>query len=133
MPRQYKPVKGQRFFTSDMRYDAINWNDLNQVIQKFKEQLEGWYIKPIELLLKDRHHGFTVVALTCILIDTLAQYANGLEESSGAAFQKFLTSVDGVFGTSLPMAIDFTHRNKPKKITKVRRSDLERLQVWNSA
>jgi hypothetical protein len=84
MPREYKPVKNLRFFTHDTGYDAVDWNDENASIQKFKEQLEGWYIQPIEsLIAESRHFGFTVIAMTCILIDTLAQYYEGAERSRG--------------------------------------------------
>lgn len=79
--------------TSDTRYNQVNWNDENAAINKFKEQLEEWYIEPIESLLKDsRHYGFAVVALTCILIDTLAQYYEGKELSREQFFKEFLRS-----------------------------------------
>jgi hypothetical protein len=56
MPLQYKPIKDKRFFTPDTRYNEVAWNDESTAIKKFKEQLEGWYIEPIESLIADSRH-----------------------------------------------------------------------------
>jgi hypothetical protein len=107
MPQRYRPLKDKRFFTHDTRYDEVDWNDENAAIKKFKAQLEGWYIDPIEsLIAASRHYGFTVIALTCVLIDTLAQYYFGEEKSSQKAFKDFLKDhVGGPFDDKLPTPV----------------------------
>jgi hypothetical protein len=88
----YKPVKTKRFFTPDTRYSDIDWNNESVVVDKFQEQLSGWYINPIKALITaSAHFGFPVIALTCTLVDTLSQYYFGSERSSQRVFKDFLT------------------------------------------
>jgi hypothetical protein len=117
MPQQYQPVKDQRFFKPDTKYDEINWNDESTVIQQFKEQLEGWYIEPIECLINaSPHYGFTVIALTCVLIDTLAQYFAGAEESSENRFKDFFKHYLPDFGKTFPTAIEYSYKGQSRPV-----------------
>ena len=118
MPAQYRPVRGKRHFTANTYYSDIDWNDESAAIQKFKEQLEGWYIRPIEsLIATSPHYGFTVIALTCVLIDTLSQYYFGKESSSQTLFKNFLTDHFPHFGNKFPTPIlDNSNPKKPQPV-----------------
>jgi len=117
MPQQYRPVKDQRFFTPETRYNEVDWNNEGTAIKKFKEQLEGWYIGPIESLIKaSPHYGFTVIALTCVLIDTLAQYVAGAEESSEGEFKEFLKRHFPEFRKTFPTRIDYWFKGKERPV-----------------
>ena len=106
MPLQYKPVKNKRFFTADTHYSDVDWNDETTAIGKFKEQLEDWFSDPIRSLISESpHFGFTIVALTCVLIDTLSQYYYGKETSSRTAFKDFLKEWFPDFGDNFPTSI----------------------------
>jgi hypothetical protein len=85
-PPRYKPVKDERFFNRVHRYCEIDWNDKVAVFKEFKLKLEDWYINPIKLLTRTEHAGFTAVALSCVLVDTLAQYSDGILSSKRSSF-----------------------------------------------
>ena len=115
MPQQYRPFKDLRYFTHNTRYNEVDWTDESTAIKKFKEQLEGWYIGPIESLIKaSRHYGFAVIALTCVLIDTLAQYAAGAEESSETDFKEFLKGSFPEFGKTFATPIEYWFKGKKR-------------------
>lgn len=107
----YEPVQTERFFEKARRYAEINWSYLPGVVDAFDRRLRGWYIDPIEVLLErgiydnddvrrvvrslanrdeGGHYSFAVMALTCLLIDTLSQYVRGVLESTGADFKAFV-------------------------------------------
>ncbi len=91
MASRYKPVKASRHFTRRIRYDQIDWNDRAEVVRRFEQQLRWWYVKPLERLCRQSgHNGFAVVALGCVLLDTLSQYHAGSTQSSGGTFRNFI-------------------------------------------
>lgn len=92
MPTRYKPVKAERFFNKNCRYDAIKWNDEKEVIREFKQQLTDWYIEPSLTLEAKESAEFALLALTCMLIDTLAQYEAGAAASSQTCFKNWLVN-----------------------------------------
>ena len=98
-------------------YSEVDWNNESTAIKKFKEQLEGWYIAPIESLIKTSpDYGFAVIALTCVLIDTLAQYVAGAEESSEGEFKAFLEGNFPEWGRTFPTRIDYWFKGKERHV-----------------
>ena len=92
LPVRYKPVKAARLFTRTVSYDAINWNDWNEVSRRFQQQLRWWYVTPIRHLRnRAPHSAFVQTALCCVLIDTLSQYDAGTN-SSGSTFKSYVRS-----------------------------------------
>ena len=82
-------------------------DDLNKdwefAIDILKKRIENRYIEPIDLLLanekrlqpKNRKYGFTILAIDCLLIETLQAFIKGwknTKKKSQSAFKKFLTS-----------------------------------------
>lgn len=84
----YQPVRPNRVLNHRSRYEPCgwDWNDEAAAIEGFKLQLEDFYILPVERLLNHDDGLFMAVVLSCILIDTLAQYENQLRHSTQAAF-----------------------------------------------
>lgn len=89
IPR-YKPVRDQRFFNRLHKYSQIDWNNEAKVIGEFKIKLEDWYVKPAKALTHIPDTGFTVLALTCMLIDTLSQFEAGAQQSGRSIFMQWV-------------------------------------------
>ena len=73
---------------------ALNLNDDNspdwdRAIEIFSTRIEGRYIKPADMLVAaeaeqaaiDRNFGFTVLAIDCLLIETLQAFREGLVDT----------------------------------------------------
>jgi hypothetical protein len=106
MAVRYKPIKQARLFTKKTRYDQIDWNSWPDVIKRFEQQLRWWYVTPITQLRKrSAHNGFAVVALACVLLDAISQYAAGIEQSDGRAFKDFVRTRLPSHGGKLPVPI----------------------------
>ena len=64
----------------------------------FNDRLEGRFLKPIRLIECDQHisnfSGFSILALDCLIIETLRQFYDGTDESKnvGNSFINFLTN-----------------------------------------
>src|SRR5438105_3622126 len=106
MPSRYKPTKSQRFFTRKQKYDAIDWNDWREVVARWRQQMRWWYVSPLRnLRRRSVHNGFPVVALGCVLLDALSQYAEGMEHSDGGAFTAFVRAKVPTANIRLPVPI----------------------------
>ena len=100
----YIPVQNARAFRREKGYDMVDWSNFREVLNDFHGRMDDWYIIPAKELGKNGHFVFPVMAMDCLLIDTLSQYyygsdpsptekANGQKgslESSGAKFKDFL-------------------------------------------
>ena len=84
----FVPVANKRLFHRNAHYSDINRKDLSDVIDAFRARIVNWYIRPAQKLrASSGHYSFNVVALTCMLVDTLAQYRYDLPQSNGPRFQ----------------------------------------------
>ncbi|MCL4785389.1 MAG: hypothetical protein KJ070_01145 [Verrucomicrobia bacterium] len=97
---------GTRVLNRSQRYGNINWNNVASGATGFKLQLEHFYFAPTERLLEDDDGLFMAVALTCILIDTLAQYEDGAEHSTKGVFMSWLREWVPGARERLPVAIE---------------------------
>lgn len=86
----FKPVMDRRVVCRGRRYSDVDWKDETQAIHALKAQLENWYVEPTSKLVEHPYAGFTVLALSCVLIDTLAQYESGSPSSKSALFKSWL-------------------------------------------
>jgi len=104
----YTPIQNARAFRRGKRYDEVNWNNFREVINEFHGRIDDWYIKPTKALINHDEGGhwvFPIMAINCLLIDTLSQYYYGKDLSpteqknpkscdppnaSGARFKDFL-------------------------------------------
>ncbi|WP_268035615.1 hypothetical protein [Algoriphagus sp. PAP.12] len=78
--------------------------DWKVAIKIFQTRIELRYLEPIRLLIahekdlpaRDQNYGFTIMAIICLLIETLYSFRKGITDNSGrgkakAAFVSFLT------------------------------------------
>jgi hypothetical protein len=61
-------------------------NDWVELVKIFSDRLEGRYLEPIKLILEgdskiSEFSGFSILTLDCILIETLNQFYNGINET----------------------------------------------------
>lgn len=105
----YKPEQSARAFRRMTRYDQINWNDFTSVIDAFHGRIDDWYILPTKELLNHKdggHYAFAVMALNCLLIDTMSQFYYGLLTSSGRKFKDFVRDRIPKVAGNLPTQIN---------------------------
>src|SRR5207249_3015432 len=80
-------------------------------------RIENWYIKPSQKLrAASGHYSFTVVALTCVLIDTIAQYRYNIAQSDGFRFQELLREHAAVYHTAINPPITYHFRGQVRHL-----------------
>jgi hypothetical protein len=64
---------------------ALNDDDWETMVAIFKDRLEGRFLKPIRLIENDTENGefsgFSILALDCLIIETLHQFYEGINET----------------------------------------------------
>lgn len=73
----------------------ITNSDKIQIADFILERFSERYIIPIENLNKNEKHGFSIMAISCLMIESLESFKNGWETSknrSEAAFKSFFNS-----------------------------------------
>ena len=83
-------AQASRYFSKEVRYSQIDWSRLDQIIDAFRQRILDWYAEPAAELAKNGHFAFAVMALNCLLIDTLSQFASGKDSSAASEFKKFI-------------------------------------------
>ena len=82
------------------KYSITDWKsiafatekDWQKAIDVLRDRIEGRFVRPIRLIESYEYSGFAVLALDCLLMETLQQFKEGLPESKGsrATFKRFL-------------------------------------------
>jgi len=86
-----------------LKLDDPNSPDWNTAISILRERIYGRYFDPVDLLIladqqkpaDKRRFGFAVIAIDCLLIETIGAFIDGLETTDGKSkvtFCKFLTT-----------------------------------------
>lgn len=102
----FKPVLNARYFTATEKYNEIDWNDFPRVVAAFKDRIDEWYIRPMHVLAQSSHnYNFAIMALNCLLLDTLSQYYYGKLKSHRETFKKFARENFPEFKQTLPNPI----------------------------
>lgn len=92
-----------------LNLDDAESTDWNRAIEIFNARIESRYLEPVDLLIKEdekrspieRRYGFSIIAIDCILIETLQSFRDGLTDTrnkSKEMFRKFLTAREGFRG-----------------------------------
>jgi hypothetical protein len=102
----YQPVKSERFFSTEKKYDAIDWTNFQEIVTAFKVRIDEWYIHPGEELRKKWDYAFALMAINCLLLDTLSQFYYGKVTSSRAVFKKYVRKKMPAFRVKLPEKIE---------------------------
>lgn len=78
------PSISPRYRVSDWRR-AMESDDWTLRIDIFKDRITGRFLEPIELIEKDvnigNFAGFSIMALDCLLVETLSQFYQGIDET----------------------------------------------------
>lgn len=86
-----------------LKLDDPNSPDWNRAISILRERIYGRYFDPVDQLIlaeqskpaHERRFGFAIVAIDCLLIETMGAFLEGLETTDGISkttFCKFLTT-----------------------------------------
>jgi len=60
------------YFSPKYRFDQINWNDKEKLIEAFRDRVEGFYLNPVKILNTCKH-AFAAGVLCVTIIDFLAR------------------------------------------------------------
>ncbi len=104
-----------------LKLDVAGSPDWEVAITTFDNRIRARYIEPTDLLIaaeKDKmanqcRFGFTVLAIDCLLVETLGAFLDGLEGTDGASrktFCKFLTTRPQFSGEFTPQLADQFYR-----------------------
>lgn len=73
--------------------EALANNDWKRMVEIFEDRIEGRFLKPVRLIANDlgigEFSGFSILALDCLIIETLNQFYSGLDETEGAHWKAF--------------------------------------------
>ena len=72
----------EKMFAYEVPYDQVDPDKFIDLLNNFKKRIEWWYIKPGEDLRQSEYSGFTVMGISCIIIDTLCGYRYGIDGST---------------------------------------------------
>jgi hypothetical protein len=102
----HRPVQApDRHFSRSNLYVNIDWARLSSIVPAFMDRITDWYIGPGSALAADWHNAFAVMAIDCLLIDTLAQFDQGEPESNGRMFVDYVKDKLPEFAPNLPAPI----------------------------
>lgn len=73
-------------------------NNWDRAVEIFKTRIASRYLEPVDLLIKkdndrrpiDRRYGFAILAIDCLLIETLQSFREGLTDTKGKSKDMFI-------------------------------------------
>lgn len=72
---------------------ALAKNDWKNMVEIFKDRIESRFLRPVRLIANDRDigefSGFSILALDCLIIETLSQFYSGIDETEGKHCKAF--------------------------------------------
>lgn len=90
-------------------YNVDHWNrltfkterDWREGIRIFADRIEGRFLKVVAMIECYEHAGFAVMALDCLLVETLQQFREGKEETPRAKSKEYFVGflTDKAFGS----------------------------------
>jgi len=103
-----RPVLKTRSWRPETLYSKVDWTNLEIVVSEFRKRLAQWYLVPTESL--SGHQSFPVIAMDCLLLDTLSQYEAGEPTGNGDLFKDFVRKYLPEF--QKPVRGGIPHRNR---------------------
>ena len=105
-----------------------NKSDWRKAVQIVKDRLNARFFDAVEAIDKKDFSGFAVLALDCLLVETLQQFKEGVRETprgkSGEYFERFLTSA--------PFSAHFTQASAAKFYDDFRCGILHQAEIKGS-
>lgn len=89
-----KRVSGKHFLALDLSISGADWDEAISIL---KQRIHERFIEPTdrliefekEVLPEDKKYGFTVMALDCLLCETIQSFYEGVKDSKGKSKQIF--------------------------------------------
>jgi len=86
-----------------LRLDDPHSPDWDKAVNILSARIQDRYIAPVDFLVtaeqnkppSERRFGFTVLAIDCLLVETLGAFVEGLEDTDGISKKTFCTFVRG--------------------------------------
>jgi hypothetical protein len=95
-----------REFNAGIFYDGVDWTSLQSIVENYRDRVRWWYLDPADHLeTGDRRFAFPVMALSCILLDSLSQFYFLTTRSSRKNFIKYASISIPEFAANLPHPI----------------------------
>jgi hypothetical protein len=106
----------------ELKLDEPDSPDWAKAVSILQARIHDRYIQPVDFLiaseenkpLSERRYGFTVLAIDCLLVETLAAFIEGLEDTEGESKRIFRTFLR----TRKQFAADFTSDDIANKFYK---------------
>lgn len=111
----YEINTGGRWIAAQIEYNAVAWTSFDAIVDAFNSRVQDWYIKPADILEAHEdsgHLAFPVMALNCILLDTLSQFHRG---SGAENFKEFTKAAIPEMAAALPTNIWHVDESTLKK------------------
>lgn len=87
--------KASDYLSLNLKADA-GMDTWRKAIEIFDDRINGRFISQVKLLKQNvKDNGFSMTAIICLLIETLAQFEKGINDSTGCSkqiYKNFLTS-----------------------------------------
>jgi len=115
-------AQAKRYFSKYLRYSDIDWTNLDQIVDAYRQRIQDWYLDPARELAKIWDFAFSVMALNCLLIDTLSQFVAGIDSSNSNQFKEFISKrLPSTYSSELktPIQHDDGSRTKPRTLRNV--------------
>lgn len=97
-------AQDNRYFAKDTLYSSVDWTQLDQVVDAFRQRIKDWYLDPANELAKNGHFAFSVMALNCLLIEAMSQYT--YDKSGKQTFKDFVKlKLHSDYSSTLPSQI----------------------------
>lgn len=82
-----------------LRLDNETGSDWNRAIDIFNARIDSRYLEPVDLLIKEdskrspmqRRYGFVILAIDCLLIETLQSFREGLKDTKRRSKEVFIS------------------------------------------
>jgi hypothetical protein len=93
-------------------FSDVDWTRLGAIVGAFKDRLQWYYLDAADALRKDsRQFDHVIMAIGCLLIDTLSQFHFGTPSGARTHFMNFLA--DFIPGLHVPLLNKIHHQNDP--------------------
>lgn len=81
-----------------LNLDGTNDDDWNKAIEILQSRFNARYLEPVNMLIEcderrkplDRRYGFSILAICCLLIETLQAFREGLTDTKGKSKEMFI-------------------------------------------
>jgi len=89
-------LKGKYLFSPTDQFKHMELSDFCSVVDAFERRIYGWFLNPLNHLLRDDNNLFVATAIECMLVDALAGFWFGVKKTTGDHFVDFLEHEMGV-------------------------------------